>query len=631
MAEETPVALEPIDSQPPRGTFSDYYHLILGNFRLISAITLATMLLSVLYFALQPDLYTATVNILVEKGNTAPRSTQQDIIGQNQGFTRDDDYYGTQLTLLTNRKITSKVVEALNLGSETFKVDANRIRNTRILSLSITTRDPQMAAKIANKFAEFFVQDSSTESLFIGQQILKFIPNADEMAQSESMGRGVASRSDEVSTAIGRSSEALTEGAAAGAASEGFNKKEFVESFQPVMMDSVVQRLKVEKIEIEAKLNELSQRYRPQHPMIRELNERLNYVKSEITDRTKKIVTNVRAGLAGEIKVNNVKVLEEAIPPSTPSQPNRVRGVILMTIFGFVGSVWIVLAMDMLNDKVRAEKDLEMFTRVPFLGYVPLSKELTKNKKGSSRLFAKNMSLVEVAKHNDVLTDAIASVRTHILFSMPYEKSKRIMLTSAVPAEGKSTMATLLSLSLISLGRKILLVDADMRRPSLHGYLGMKNEKGLSDYLIGAIGFEEAVRAVPGSELKLITAGSKTVNPAELLASERFRELLETAGEQFDRVVIDVPPVLFIADGLVVAKNIHSGVLVCGSGMVHRRTVQTVIEKFAAVGHAFIGIVINHANYEKEGYRYRYYRNYKNYYSTNKSHEANPRTNVTGS
>ena len=189
------------------------------------------------------------------------------------------------------------------------------------------------------------------------------------------------------------------------------------------------------------------------------------------------------------------------------------------------------------------------------------------------------------------------------------------MLTSAIPNEGKSTVAALMALSLTTLGRKILLVDGDLRKPYLHSYLGLKNEKGLTDYLVGAESLETVIRDVPGSTLKMITAGSVSPNPSELLSSEGFRVLLEKALEQFDRVIIDVPPVLYIPDGLVVAKHVHSSVLVCGSGMIFKKVVKTVVEKFDSIGHSFIGVVINRADYENEKYRYKYFHTYKNYYS----------------
>jgi capsular exopolysaccharide synthesis family protein len=126
---------------------------------------------------------------------------------------------------------------------------------------------------------------------------------------------------------------------------------------------------------------------------------------------------------------------------------------------------------------------------------------------------------------------------------------------------------------------------------------------------------EEAVQTVTGSTLKIITAGSGSPNPSELLASETFRNMMDNALNEYDRIVIDVPPVLYIPDGLIIAKHVHSGVLICGSGMVTKKIIKSVVQKFDAIGHSFIGLIINRANLEKEHHRYAYYGTYKDYYA----------------
>jgi tyrosine-protein kinase Etk/Wzc len=161
----------------------------------------------------------------------------------------------------------------------------------------------------------------------------------------------------------------------------------------------------------------------------------------------------------------------------------------------------------------------------------------------------------------------------------------------------------------------VLLVDGDIRRPTLHTYLDLPNEKGLTDYLIGNLTFEDVVRVVPNTTAKVVTGGRPSPNPTELLSSERFREFLDKALAEYDRIVIDVAPVLYIPDGLIVAKYVHSGVLICGSGMVDKKAVKIVKDKFDSVGHSFIGMIVNRADYAKEGYRYKYLYAYKNYYT----------------
>ena len=117
----------------------------------------------------------------------------------------------------------------------------------------------------------------------------------------------------------------------------------------------------------------------------------------------------------------------------------------------------------------------------------------------------------------------------------------------------------------------------------------------------------------------MITAGGTSHNPSELLASERMRELLDKCSESFDRIVIDVPPVLYIPDGLVLAKIVHTGVLDCCAGMVYRKTIKQGKEKLSSINCSFIGAIINRADFEREGYRYKYYKTYKGYYTPEKN------------
>lgn len=586
--DENPENLLTETPSAPGLDFTEYWQIIYARRWAILALTVVTALLASVYFSMLPDLYTASTQILIERQEFGQQAFQQQMAVAS--FRAENDYYGTQIAILTGRKTADWVQQELGGSLPVFSVQARRLKDTRIILLSAKCRQPQWSARVANKYAEVFVRESTRENLFVNRQVLsKLIPQDDEIindnAAMEQLGR--------------------------------FNKKEFVETLSAVRSDPVVARMKNEKIELEGKISDLSKRYKPSHPVLKEALDRLDYVSSELKGRIQVILNNLRADLAGEVNITNIRVLEEALVPERPSEPNRPRSVLVWSLLGFVFSVGLVLFSENVNQRVRTEKDLLAIRNLPFLGYIPVAKEIEVDieKKRGGSAGGQGVSLVDALKNNVTLSDAVASVRTHILFSMPYEKSRRIMLTSAIPNEGKTTAAILLSLSLTSLGRKILLIEGDMRLPFLHTYLNMSNEKGLSDFLVGSATAEEIIRAVPGSSLKIITGGTRSVNPSELLASDRFGELLDAASQSFDRIVVDVPPTLYIPDGLVVAKRVHSGILVCGSGMVHKRVVQTVIEKFNAIGHAFIGIVINRADYEKEGYRYKYYSMYKSYYT----------------
>ena len=577
-----------------QGDYSELIHTLLQSKRIIVAVTGMVMMCSVLYFSSKPNLYTASIQIIVEKTDREFSRPSKDT--RMPSFYGQEDYYGTQIAVLEGSTIASMVAEELpEIKGKKYQVIVKRKRGTQIISLSVVYTDPMIAARISNKFGEVFVRESAKEGLYLSKQILGLIPDDLDSAT-------VPAITDKAAQAMGRFGK--------------FDKKEFAESLGSVASDPIVVNLRAKKLDLESRVAELSQRYKSEHPLLKQAQEQLNYANTELEERTNTILNNLKANLAGEINITNVRVLEEAFPPRNPSAPKRMQGILLHTLLGFIGSCGLVLFFEHANQKIRTEKDLTPTIRLPFLGYIPYAKNFIKRKRGiTDAKEAEEISYLESLRNNSVLSDAVASVRTHLLFSMPYEKSRKIMLTSCIPNEGKSTVAALLALSLTTLGRNILLVDGDLRKPYLHTYLGLKNDKGLTDYLVGAKTLDEVIRDVPGSTLKMITAGSISPNPSELLSSESFRMLLEKALERFDRVIIDVPPVMYIPDGLVVAKHVHSSVLVCGSGMVFKKVVKTVVEKFDSIGHSFIGVVINRADYEHEKYRYKYFSTYKSYYS----------------
>ncbi|MBI4353358.1 MAG: polysaccharide biosynthesis tyrosine autokinase [Candidatus Omnitrophica bacterium] len=573
----------------------EYWHVLLGHRWIILGITAAAAVCSLIYLSLLPNLYTGETQILVERVNKAPKSYEEMMIPLSGG---DEDYYGTQIAVLTGRKIGQMARSELGLDGVDYKVDARRIRGTRILTVAVKHRHPETAAKIANKYAEVFMRETMRDSFYMAQQMLKWIPEGGDAA------KGSPSAPEVTQTDI-------------------------AESLDYVANDPVIQSLKNEKLAIESQVREMSQRYKSQHPVVKESHERLRRVESEIHEQTAKLVDKLKANVSGQYQITNIKILQEAVPPATPSEPNRVKGFFLSLFLGLGLGVFAVLFVEYANQKVRSEEDLSPSIRLPFLGYVPFVKELVKKKRGKGKKVhlderSPGFSVVQILKGNSTLSDAITNVRTRVLFSMPYERSKKILVTSAVPDEGKSTVALLLAMSLGSMGERVLLVDADMRRPFLHQYLRVQNVKGLTDFLIGSASLEETIISVGGLPLHAVTAGTRSANPVELLESKRFEEFLNQVSPQFDRIIIDVAPVLFIPDGLIIAKHVDQAVLICGSGMVHKKIVKMVKDRLEAVGRPFLGVVINRADFEygAYSYRYKYYRYYKSYKNYYKKEEA---------
>ncbi len=567
---------------------SELWQIVFGYRWTVLAITGIVFLISTIYFSILPNVYTGEAKLLIEGMNEKQKPFEETQMAMYLGT---DEYLNTQIAILTGRNIRETVRKELNLSEKyRFKVQAGQVRGSQIISLRIEDGDPELAAKIANKFYEDYLLQVTQQNLFMPQQFLKLLPGNEDSSEK------------------GAEPEIL----------KGVSKKEYAESLRSVSRDPLIQKLKNDQLDVEAQLKEYSQRYKPKHPVMKELNEKLVYLNASMEDRVRQIVNGLRANASGEFQITNIKLIEEAIPAKAPSGPRRVFGILLSTVIGFFSSVFFVWLMEYMNQKIRTEDDLGLNFGVPFLGYVPLIKDLAKSK-GRDRAWdgPESRNVLEIFNKDAELKDALVLLRTRFLFSMPLEKSKRIMITSVMPDEGKSTIAALLAASLAQMGEKVLLISSDIRRPLLAKYLGVSVSKGLTDYLVGAVSDpSEIVYSVPGSPLKLLPAGHHTPNPTELLESRRLQELLDKVSKDFDRVIIDATPILYIPDGFIIAKHVHSSILICGAGMIHRRVARDVIKKFSDLNHPFIGIVINRAVYGRGAYsyHYKYYKAHEKYY-----------------
>ncbi len=564
------------------------WQVVFAYRRIVLSMTGIVFLISTIYYSVLPNVYTGEVQLLVEVPPERHKPFEET---EMQVYAGVDEFFETQIAILTGGNIKKTVREELNLDEKyKFKLQANRFRGTQIISLKVEDRDPVMAAKIANKFYEVYMLWSAQQDLFMPQQFLKLLP----------------------------SDEDLSEKGTEQAALKGISKQEYAESLRSVSRDPIIQKLKNDRLDVEAELKEYSQRYKAKHPLMKELNEKLIYLNASMEDRVRQIISALRTGASGEFQITNIKLLEEAVPPKAPSGPRRTYAIFLCTVIGFFSSVFFVWLMEYTNQKIRTEEDLGLNFGTPFLGYVPLIKDLVKHK-GRDRAEEdwENRNVLEIFNKDAELKDALVLLRTRFLFSMPLEKSKRIMITSVMPDEGKSTISALLAAALAQMGEKVLLISSDIRRPLLAKYLGVSTQKGLTDFLVGTVSKpSEIIMDVSGSSFKLISAGSATPNPTELLESRRLPELLESVSKDFDRILIDATPVLYIPDGFMIAKHVHSSILICGAGMIHRRVARDVVKKFSDLNHPFIGVVINRVVYGKGAYsyHYKYYKAHKKYY-----------------
>jgi len=302
-------------------------------------------------------------------------------------------------------------------------------------------------------------------------------------------------------------------------------------------------------------------------------------------------------------RANNVQVMDKAEVPGTPILPNPRKDWITALIAGITVAMGLAFGIEYLDDTVKTPEDITHRLKLPLLGLVPAVR--------GDRVPV----LSEPVPHD--FGEAFRSLRTSLVFTSGAQSTRIIAVTSSQPLEGKTTTACNLAMALALGGSRVLLIDADMRRPGLHKTMGLTNGTGLSHLLVGQARVRDAVQRTSEPNLVAITAGRTPPNPSELLSSERMNNLLTnlTSGP-FDWVIIDTPPVLAVTDAVILAQRVSGVVFVVGSEMTRRVHAERALEVLQSGHPRSVTVVLNRVDFNRNKYYYsRYYGyQYKSYY-----------------
>jgi len=302
---------------------------------------------------------------------------------------------------------------------------------------------------------------------------------------------------------------------------------------------------------------------------------------------------------------NNVRVVDRAEIPKAPLAPTGRRTWLTSIAIGLVLAIAVAFGLDYMNDTIKTPEDVTRRLKLPFLGLVPSVRD------------DKHPVLASAHVPHD-FGEAFRSLRTSIMSRFPAEGTKILAVTSAQPLEGKTTTACNIAMALAYGGARVLLVDADMRRPGMHRPLRLTNERGLSQVLIGQARVRDVIQRTVDPNLLAITAGKTPPNPSELLASERMKTLLNNLSHgPFDWIVLDTPPVLAVTDAVILAPLVNGVTFVIGAEMTRRRLAERALETIMAASPRFAAVVLNRVDFARNKYYYsRYYgHQYKNYYA----------------
>jgi capsular exopolysaccharide synthesis family protein len=289
----------------------------------------------------------------------------------------------------------------------------------------------------------------------------------------------------------------------------------------------------------------------------------------------------------------------------------------LAVLGGLLGGTVLAFVSENLDNTIRTPDEVETVTGLPSLATIPAVKQPAPT---SSKLALPHLPMTITAPRS-TFSEAFRALRTSLLLAFPGAPPKIIVVSSPLPSEGKSTVALNCAAVLAQHGRRVLLVDADLRRPTLHSKLGLKSIGGLTACLTGAEGPDSVAVAIPAINLTLIPSGSAPPNPADLLGSEQMRQLLERWKVEYDHVIIDTPPVLAVTDAVLMASQADVVMLVVRSAATKRNSLKRASELLRRASPRMAGTVTNALNVNSSDFE-DYYGVYGSEYEKGYYHEA---------
>jgi succinoglycan biosynthesis transport protein ExoP len=276
----------------------------------------------------------------------------------------------------------------------------------------------------------------------------------------------------------------------------------------------------------------------------------------------------------------SVSVLRDATIPTSPVSPNTVLNLIFGLIGGLALGLGVALLREVLDTRIRGERDVEALTTAPIIGGITFDPT------------AVMKPLIVQDDPHSVRAEAFRTLRTNLQFLEVESGAKSFVVTSSIPSEGKTTTAANLAIALADSGAQVLLIDADLRRPKIANYMGIEGAVGLTDVLISRVEVADALQPWGRGNLVVLPAGTIPPNPSELLGSRAMGNLISTLEAEFDVVILDLPPLLPVTDAALVSKITRGALLVVAAGRTHKAELEGAISALENVGANVAGIIL---------------------------------------
>lgn len=439
-----------------------------------------------------------------------------------------------------------------------------------------------------------------------------------------------------------------------------------------LLEDPTIQQLKNQSAKLQSDYQEKLQIYKPEYPLMLQLQSQINEINLQIQNASNKVTNTVSKALKAEADAakqreselrnklakqqsnllayrdksidynllqrdvetnrkiyealferskefeissglgkNNVSIVDPALVPNKPFKPNAPLNVALGGVLGLFLGILSSFLFEFVNDKVRTSDELEKLTSLPILGIIP-------RMRGTGLDADIKRAMISNLDPTSAVAEAFRFMTTMLMFATRTGLPHTLNITSALPSEAKSSTCVNLATSLGQMGKRVLLIDADLRKPTAHQRFKLDNTVGLSSYLTYQAELEEAVQDTNIKNVQLLTAGPIPPNPVELLASDRLETLLGLAPEFFDVIIFDSPPTIGLSDAFILSNRVNATILVAASGQARRRIILDTLKRLRRANANLIGVIFTKVKGKAgHGYGYGY-----GYYA----HERKPKT-----
>ncbi|MDA0697278.1 MAG: polysaccharide biosynthesis tyrosine autokinase [Proteobacteria bacterium] len=396
--------------------------------------------------------------------------------------------------------------------------------------------------------------------------------------------------------------------------------------------------LETKKIELQQQQADLAAKYTSEHPAMHEINAQLAALNKQISDlnstlkrlpdlqrqylqlyREVEVKTQLYTALlnsyqqlriakAGEI--GNVRIVDTAVEPVEPIKPKKLQ-ILILSIFlgGFLGTL-LALLRNMLRTGVKDSTQIEREFDLPVYATVPRSP--VQETRISILKKKKSIPILAVKHSDDIAIESLRSIRTAIHFALASAKNNIIMIAGPAPEVGKSFISTNLATIFAQSDKKVLLIDADMRRGYMHKYFDVEMKPGLSEFLSNQAELSQIIHQAEVNGLNVITRGNSPTNPSEMLGSQKFKALLDGLSQQYDHIIIDTPPILAVTDGIIISQYAGVNLLIARYSKSQMKELELSLNRFEQAGVKVNGFILNDIQRTAgAGYSYNYAYAYK--------------------